>query len=184
MALVHTPQTDSSFHCPDFQLPGVDGQTYSLEKFKDKKALLIMFLCNHCPYVKAIEDRLIQLGTDFSNASLGILAICSNNAEEYPEDSFENIQKKWQEKNYSFPYAYDESQKAAQNFGAVCTPDFFLFGPDRKLFYRGRLDDSWKDPNQVSQQDMKMAIEQLLKGEDLNFTPTHSMGCSIKWKDQ
>lgn len=182
MALTHTPHPDLGKACPDFTLPAVDGKTYSLSDFTQGAPLVVMFICNHCPYVKAIEDRLIQLGTDLKERNIPILAICSNNAENYPEDSFENIKARWLEKKYPFPYLYDESQSVAKSFGAVCTPDFFVYDKNLKLAYRGRLDDSWKDPAQVSRRELFEAVLQLHEGKSVPTEQTPSMGCSIKWK--
>jgi thiol-disulfide isomerase/thioredoxin len=182
MALTHTPELDSNFHCPDFSLPGVDGLRHSRQEFEGSAGLLVMFICNHCPYVKAIEDRLIKLGEFVKTRDLKMVAICANDAENYPEDSFANLQKRWTEKNYPFHYLYDESQEVAKSFGAVCTPDFFLFDRNLKLAYRGRLDDSWKEPEKVTTEELKAAMEALLQGEAINSKQVPSMGCNIKWK--
>lgn len=183
MALTHTPAPDLNFHCPDFSLPAVDGKTYSLSDFRKSEVLAVMFICNHCPYVKAIEDRLIALGNYFQGKSVQVVAICSNDAEGYPEDSFENLKKRWTEKSYSFPYLHDEDQAVAKEFGAVCTPDFFVFDKNRNLQYRGRLDDSWKDATKVTREELKISIETLLSGKSISKEQTPSMGCSIKWRD-
>ncbi|MEN0057516.1 MAG: thioredoxin family protein [Bdellovibrio sp.] len=181
MALTFTPFPDLGNACPDFTLPAVDGKKYSLQDFPRGKPLVIMFICNHCPYVKAIEDRLLQLGQDLKKQGVPVLAICSNDKDSYPEDSFENLQKRAQEKNYPFPYLYDESQEVALKFGAVCTPDFFVYDSHHKLAYRGRLDDSWKEADKVSKRELYDAVQKLLKGEQVSENQTPSMGCSIKW---
>lgn len=183
MALTYTPTLDQSFHCPDFSLPGVDGKTYYRSDFENTAALLVLFICNHCPYVKAIEDRLIKLGEFMKSNHLSMVAICSNDADNYPEDSFEKLKARWIEKKYPFPYLYDESQSTAKAFGAVCTPDFFLFDQKLQLTYRGRLDDSWKDPSQVKSEDLKLAIQAQLKNLPINPAQVPSMGCNIKWKN-
>jgi peroxiredoxin len=182
MALTYTPSIDTSMTCPDFRLPGVDGRTYSRKDFEGSKALLVMFICNHCPYVKAIEDRLIKLGEFMRSHQLKMVAICANDAENYPDDSFEKLKERWQTKNYPFPYLYDESQNVAKSFGAVCTPDFFLFDQQIKLAYRGRLDDSWKEPEKVSNEELKTAITNLLYDQSISGSQIPSMGCNIKWK--
>lgn len=182
MALTYTPTLDSHFLCPDFQLPGVDGKTYSRKDFEGSKAFLVMFICNHCPYVKAIEDRLILLGEFMKSQNLPMLAICSNDSESYPDDSFLKLQERWKEKNYPFPYLHDESQNVAKSFGAVCTPDFFLFNKELQLVYRGRLDDSWKEPEKVTQEELKEAILALIKNKRISSDQIPSMGCNIKWK--
>ncbi|MNJ96673.1 thioredoxin-dependent thiol peroxidase [compost metagenome] len=181
MALTFTPFADLGNTCPDFTLPAVDGKTYSLKDFKNGQPLVVMFICNHCPYVQAIEDRLIALGIDLKKQNVNVVAICSNDASDHPEDSFENLQKRAQEKNYSFVYLHDESQKTAHLFGAVCTPDYFVYDKDLKLAYRGRLDDSWKDASKVTQRELYNAVQTLLKGEKVSENQTASMGCSIKW---
>lgn len=182
MTLTYTPPPELGTSCPEFNLLGVDGKKYSNENFVNHKPLVVMFICNHCPYVKAVEDRLLQLGRDFIPQGVNIVAICSNDAEDYPEDSFENLKKRWKEKNYPFPYLYDETQEIAKLFGAVCTPDFFVYDKDLKLAYRGRLDDSWKEPDKVTHQDLKEALSNLLSGLTVESNQISSMGCSIKWK--
>jgi len=182
MALTYTPHLDTTFTCPDFKLPGVNGKTYSRADFENTAALLVLFICNHCPYVKAIEDRLIKLGEFMKTQQLQMVAICSNDADNYPEDSLEKLKQRWTEKKYTFPYLYDESQSVAKSFGAVCTPDFFLFDKNLKLTYRGRLDDSWKEPDKVTVEELKNAIVAQLKGEPTNPIQIPSMGCNIKWK--
>ena len=181
MALTITPEVELGTDCPDFTLPAVDGKTYSLKDFQKGKPLVIMFICNHCPYVQAIEDRLIQLGVDLNAHNIPVIGICSNDAESHPEDSFENLQKRSLEKNYSFLYLYDESQQIARTFGAVCTPDFFVYNNEHKLAYRGRLDDSWKDASKVTQRELFDAVLKLKDNKPINNPQTPSMGCSIKW---
>lgn len=182
MALTYTPDPDIGKPCPDFSLPAVDGKTYSLKDFKNGHSLLVMFICNHCPYVKAIEDRLISLGHQLNELNVKVVAICSNDAENYPDDSFENLKIRAREKKYPFPYLHDESQEVAKTFGAVCTPDFFLYDKNLKLSYRGRLDDSWKDSSKVTRQELLDAVKKLESGQRLEGNQTPSMGCNIKWK--
>ncbi len=152
---------------------------YSSGNFSSKP-LLIMFICNHCPYVKAIEPRLLKLARDFKE--LQTVAICANDPSEYPEDSPSELLKTWREKAYGFPYLIDESQTAAKDFGAVCTPDLFLFDASAKLVYRGRLDDSWKNEALVRRHELREAVEATLAGKSVNSEQNPSMGCSIKWK--
>lgn len=183
MALLYTPDPELGSSCHNFQLPAVDGKTYSLDQLSMRQgnrvdAFLVMFICNHCPYVKAIEGRLQKLYEMFQDRPVSIVAISSNDADRYPEDSFEKMKLK----NYPFPYLYDESQAVALKFGAVCTPDFFLYDRELKLAYRGRLDDSWKDEAQVKSRDLAGAIESLLQGMRPNLDQKPSMGCSLKWK--
>lgn len=181
MALTFTPFPDLGNDCPDFELPAVDGKTYALADFPKGSPLVIMFICNHCPYVKAIEDRLIQLGEDLKKQNVQVVAICSNDEHSHPEDSFENLKKRAEEKKYSFIYLHDKSQTVAHKFGAVCTPDYFVYDKDHKLAYRGRLDDSWKDPEKVTKRELFEAVQLLLRNEKVSDQQTPSMGCSIKW---
>ena len=182
MALMYSENIDKEMSVPDFTLPGVDGKTYNTKSFDNYDAKVFLFICNHCPYVKAIEHRLIQTYKELKSKNVQFIGICSNDGKDYPEDSFESIQKSWVDKNYEFPYLYDESQAVAKSFGAICTPDIFAFNNKNKLFYRGRLDDSWKDESKVQRADLKTAIICELEKTPLPFEPVPSMGCSIKWK--
>ncbi len=181
MALLHTPPVDLGMKLPAFQLKAVDGKTYSQRDFLNEKPLVIMFICNHCPYVKAIEDRLIQLGHDLKNIGVNVVAICSNDPNDYPDDNFESLKKRWSEKAYPFPYLHDLSQEVAKTFGAVCTPDFFVFDQTATLAYRGRLDDSWKEADKVTKRELFTAVQDLLQNKKLSSEQPPSMGCSIKW---
>ena len=140
-----------------------------------------MFICNHCPYVIAIEDRLIQLGHDLKKQDIHLIAICSNDETTYSDDSFINLQKRAADKKFSFVYLHDKSQEVAKNFGAVCTPDFFVFDQSAKLAYRGRLDDSWKDSLKVKSRELYDAVLEIAAGKPISMPQTSSMGCSIKW---
>jgi peroxiredoxin len=182
MALLDGTDISLGTHCPDFDLPAVDGKRYSLADFDEKDVLVVMFICNHCPYVQAIEDRLAQLRRDLEGQSVQLVGICSNDPVNYPEDSFENLRKRWQDKDFGFPYLHDLEQTVAKDFGAVCTPEFFVYGPDRKLAYHGRLDDNWKEPHRVTRRELKEAVELLLDGKPVEFKQAPSMGCSIKWR--
>ncbi|UOF01415.1 thioredoxin family protein [Bdellovibrio reynosensis] len=181
MALTFTPFAELGNDCPDFTLPAVDGKTYSLKDFPKGNPLVVMFICNHCPYVQAIEDRLITLGNDLKKQNVSVVAICSNDAKSHPEDSFENLKARAQEKNYSFVYLHDETQEVAHKFGAVCTPDYFVYDKNHKLAYRGRLDDSWKDASKVTKRELYDAVQDLLKDKKATDEQVASMGCSIKW---
>jgi peroxiredoxin len=169
---------------PDFELTDtVSGKTVSTTDFADKRALLVMFICNHCPYVKHVRDELARLGKDYENSDLGIVAISSNDIQEYPSDSPEEMKAEAERYGYVFPYLYDEDQSVAAAYTAMCTPDFFLFDSDRTLVYRGRLDGS--RPNTgvpVTGEDLRSAIEATLSGEPVSEEQYPSMGCSIKWK--
>lgn len=181
MALTFTPDPEIGFACPDFDLPSVEGGRFKRDDFRESAALVVMFICNHCPYVKAVEDRILTLARDLSSQSVQFVAICSNDPSEYEEDSFENLKKRWTEKSYPFPYLHDSQQTVAKSFGAVCTPDFFVFGSDRKLAYRGRLDDNWKEPAKVTRRELRSAIERVLAGQPPMERQHPAMGCSIKW---
>jgi thiol-disulfide isomerase/thioredoxin len=185
MALTSTPPPELGRPCPDFTLPSVTGGTWSAKKdWPSEHGLLVMFICNHCPYVQAIEERLIQLALDLREIKVTTLGICSNDAHNYPDDSFANLKKRALEKKYPFPYLHDEEQSVARTFGAVCTPDFFMYDKDRRLFYRGRLDDSWKDPKQVTKRELYLAARDMMQGKAAPSLQTSSMGCNIKWASQ
>lgn len=182
MALTYTPPDELGTPCPDFLLPATDGKTYSLKNITNGFPFVIMFICNHCPYVKAIEDRLITLGHDLKKKNVSLIAISSNDAQTYPDDSFDELKKRAEMKHYPFPYLYDEDQAVAKKFGAVCTPDFFAYNKKSQLAYRGRLDDSWKEPEKVTRRELLQAVESLLVSDEFPKGQTPSMGCSIKWK--
>jgi len=169
---------------PDFELTDtVSGRTVSMTDFADKPSLLVMFICNHCPYVKHVRAELARLGKDYESSDLGIVAISSNDVQEYPSDSPEEMKAEAERSGYVFPYLYDEDQSVAAAYTAMCTPDFFLFDSDRSLVYRGRLDGS--RPNTgvpVTGEDLRTAIEATLAGEPVPEEQYPSMGCSIKWK--
>lgn len=167
---------------PAFSLPGVDGKTYSLESFADAKVLVVVFTCNHCPYAKAVEDRLVQLQRDYLERGVRLVAINPNDERAYPDDSFEKMKERAQSKGFNFPYLRDESQSVARAYDAACTPDIFVFDQSRKLVYNGRLDDSWQDPSKVTRTDLRQAIDAALAGNPVDFEAVPSMGCSIKWK--
>ncbi len=182
MALTYTPAGELGAPCPDFKLPSVDGKTFALKDFAASKVLVIGFICNHCPYVQAIEDRVIRLANSWQNSGAQFVGICSNDPSDYPEDAPEALHARWLEKKYNFPYLIDEDQSVARDFAAVCTPDFFVFDSERRLAYRGRLDDSWRNPDQVKNEELKSAVDKLLHGQSLDSVQNPSMGCSIKWK--
>ena len=140
-------------------------------------------MCNHCPYVQAIIDRLISLQNDYQGKEVQIIGINSNDAENYPEDSFEAMQSIVKERNINFIYLHDESQEVAQAYQAQCTPDIYVFDKNQKLAYHGRLDDNWQNPNQVQKQDLRNALGLILTGQSITEEQYPSMGCSIKWKN-
>ena len=182
MALVESQGPELGDKASDFSLPATDGNTYELADFDGADVLVVMFICNHCPYVKAVIDRLVDLGNTWDDDEVALVAISSNDAERYPDDSFENMTKLAEERDFPFPYLYDESQDVARAYDAACTPDFFVYDSDRRLAYAGRLDDNWKKPEEVEKQDLRDAISALLEGRRPDKEQTPSMGCSIKWK--
>src|SRR5215471_8546244 len=179
---VETPPPELGTPCPDFRLPGVDGRTWALADFAASPVLVVMFICNHCPYVKAVEGRLIELGRSYGPRGVQLCAICSNDAASYPDDAFDKLAARWRERSYGFPYLHDESQDVARAFGAVCTPDIFVYDAGRRLAYRGRVDDSWKDESKVTRRELAAALDALLAGHKPSPEQRPSMGCSIKWK--
>jgi len=169
---------------PDFALPDVtSGSINKLDDFKDREALLVMFLCQHCPFVQHVQKELAQLGRDYEKKPLGIVAISSNDADTFPEDSPNSLREQAAEFGFNFPYLYDESQEVARNYSAACTPDFFLFDRNRKLVYRGQLDDS-RPGNEipVTGKDLRAAIDATLAGRAASSDQKPSIGCNIKWK--
>ena len=169
---------------PTFNLLDVvTGQNISLDTFADKKALLVMFICRHCPYVKHVENHLAKLGKDYTDKDTGIVAISSNDIAAYPEDAPESLKEQAKELEFSFPYLFDETQEVAKAYTAACTPDFFLFDKDRKLVYRGQLDDSRPGSSiPVTGQDLRTAIDTVLSGGTPDTNQNPSIGCGIKWK--
>lgn len=180
MALTHTPPVKMDTSCPDFNLLGMDNKWHCLKDFQGQ-GLIVMFICNHCPYVQAVEDRLIELYKKAMKLGFQTIGICANDAEGYPEDSYDNLQKRWREKNYGFIYLHDPSQEVAKAFKAVCTPDFFVYNEHHLLKYRGRLDDSWQDPDKVTRSELLDAVRQIANKKSVNPQQEPSMGCSIKW---
>lgn len=165
-----------------FRLKGVDEKLYSLDDFSDKKVLCIVFFCNHCPYVQAVQDRINQIAKDYAGKSFALVAINPNDELSYPEDSFENMKVRAKEKGFVFPYLRDETQEVARAYDAVCTPDIYVYDRNRVLKYRGRLDDNWKEEEKVTRKELRMAIDRLLEDKEIDFEMIPSMGCSIKWK--
>ncbi len=167
---------------PDFKLPGVDGKSVSLADLAGKKALCVIFACNHCPYVQAYEGRIIAIQEKYGPLGAQVLAINSNDADGYPEDSFENMKQRAKEKGFNYPYLRDEDQAVAKAYGAQRTPHIFLFDAGRKLAYVGRLDDNYKDPSAVKAHELADAIEDLLAERPVKVPETFAVGCTIKWK--
>ena len=182
MVRTETPVCEFGQPAPGFSLPGTDGKTYRLEDVRGPNGLLVMFICNHCPYVQAIRDRLIRDARDLKALGIHTAAIMSNDPSDYPEDSFANMKKLATELKFPFPYLYDETQETAKAYGAVCTPDFFGYNKDLKLQYRGRLDESRKEPVPNARRDLFEAMQQVARTGNGPSAQIPSMGCSIKWK--
>ncbi len=167
---------------PSFSLPATDGMTVDSHMIKDP-VLAVIFTCNHCPYAQAYEDRLIALANHFDEEGVQFVLINSNDATNYPEDSFEQMTVRHDEKNFPFPYCHDESQEVAKAFGALCTPHCFVFNRDRVLKYKGRVDDSWNDEGAVTEKNLYNALTALVQDEEPPAHEANAIGCSIKWKD-
>lgn len=184
MARTETPVCNFGERAPDFKLAGVDGRHWSRDDCVGETGLLVMFICNHCPYVKAINHKLVRDALDLAKLGINCVAIMSNDPTDYPEDSFENMQAVAREMNYPFPYLIDETQEVAKAYGAVCTPDFFGYNKELKLQYRGRMDASGRLPDQEGvERELFLAMKQVA---ETGRGPEHqvpSIGCSIKWRD-
>jgi peroxiredoxin len=169
---------------PEFSLPDVvTGRTISPAAYRESPALLVMFICRHCPYVKHVQDELARLGTEYQQRGVGIIAISSNDAATHPEDAPPSLKAMAQEVGFTFPLCYDEDQAVAKAYAAACTPDFFLFDRDRRLVYRGQLDDSRpKSDKAVTGRDLRAALDAVLAGNAVPAGQVPSMGCNIKWK--
>lgn len=166
---------------PDFTLPGVDGRRRGLADFADKAALLVVFSCNHCPYVQAYEDRLIAIQQDYGERGLQVVAINSNDDRNYPEDSFDSMVKRARDKSFNFPYLRDATQVVARAYGATHTPQLFLFDRDRRLRYTGKIDDNWQAPEAVTRRYLRDAVEAVLSRREPAEPITQAIGCTIKW---
>jgi len=168
---------------PNFNLPDtVSGRTISLDTFADKKALLIMFICQHCPFVQHVQSELARIGKDYMEQGLGVIAISSNSVETHPDDAPEKLKAMAEAQGFNFPFCYDETQEVAKAYTAACTPDFFLFDSTRALVYRGQLDDSRPGNDlPVNGKDLRAAIEKVLADEPISPEQKPSIGCNIKW---
>jgi peroxiredoxin len=169
---------------PAFDLPGVDGRAHSLDGLKGANATIIVFSCNHCPYVILNEDRLIAISRDYAERGVGFAAINANDAEKYPDDSFAEMKKRAAEKNFPFLYLRDESQDVARAFGATNTPQLFVFDKDLRLAYTGAIDDdnNYKTRKKVEKPYLRDALDDLIAGRPVRTPETHAIGCTIKWK--
>ncbi|MGB3206655.1 MAG: thioredoxin family protein [Crinalium sp.] len=184
MVLTASTMLQLGTQAPEFHLPDVvSGERISISTFADKKALLVMFICQHCPFVKHIQAELANLGSYYANQSLGIVAISANDATNYPNDAPDKLKEMAQEQGFNFPICYDESQETAKKYTAACTPDFFVFNGDRNLVYRGQLDDSRPSNGKpVTGKDLRSAIDAVLADKPVNPEQQPSIGCNIKWK--
>ncbi len=182
MALLESTMPPLGTPAHDFSLCGVDNKTHSLKNYSKKIILVIIFMCNHCPYVKAVLKRIIDLQNEFLGRGVHFIGINPNDAIHHPDDSLENMKIIAKENNFLFPYLVDPNQETAKLYDAVCTPDLYVYGKDRKLVYRGRIDDNWEHPKKVTRSDLKLALENILTGQSVANEQIPSMGCSIKWK--
>ncbi len=166
----------------DFSLPGIDGKTYSLKSFQDKPVVVVFFTCNHCPYVQAWESRFVEVQRDYAAKGVALVGINSNDEAKFPEDDMAHMEERAKDHGYNFPYLRDESQKVAEAWGPVATPDFYVLDKDRVIRYRGRLDDNHKDANAVTLRYLRDALDDVLAGKAPRVPLTPPYGCSIKWK--
>lgn len=183
MALTASTMLPLGTIAPDFSLPDTEGRTVSLADYAGSKAYLVMFICNHCPYVKHVAAELTRLGRDYMPRGVAVLAINANDPLKYPDDSPANMKKEKRAQGYPFPYLFDESQEVARAYAAACTPDFFVFDAAKKLVYRGQLDDSRPNSGQpVTGKDLRAALDAVLAGKPVSKEQRPSAGCNIKWK--
>ena len=184
MSLTESTMLTLGTKSPDFCLTDVvTDRKVTLSDFKDKSAFLVMFICRHCPYVKHIEGELAKIGRDYEDKNLGIVAISSNDPDYAWEDGLKGLKEQAKSVGFSFPYLFDEDQSVAKAYTAACTPDFFLFDKDKKLVYRGQLDDSRPENGlPVTGKDLRSAIDNVLSGKDVDSNQKPSAGCNIKWK--
>lgn len=183
MVMVSSTMLELGTPAPDFALPDVvSGDTISLNTFAGKSALVVMFICQHCPFVKHVQDELARLGHDYVPKNVGVLAVSANSVQTHPQDGPEHLQEMAASLQFNFPYCYDETQEMAKAYTAACTPDFFVFDGDRKLVYRGQLDDSRPGNDvPVTGKDLRAAIDTVLAGKSLSSDQKPSIGCNIKW---
>jgi peroxiredoxin len=169
-------------HSIPFTLQGVDGKQHALSDYSNEKAVVVIFSCNHCPYVRAWEDRMVQIQADYAGKGAQLLAISSNDARKYPEDSFPKMKERAREKGFNFPYLYDETQETARAYGAERTPEVFLFGQQGTLRYHGAIDDDFESPGSVQHHYLRDALDAVLAGRAPEIAETPPVGCTIKWK--
>ena len=182
MVALTTPKVEVGWKARDFDLLSIDGNYYNLEKVKGKNGLVVAFICNHCPYVKSIVDKIAKEAEELGKLGVGFVAINSNDTIAYPEDSYERMQIFAQQHNFQFPYLLDETQKVAKDYGAVCTPDFFGFNANLELQYRGRLDSAKMDIMPNAKRELFIAMSEVVETGEFKGEQNPSIGCSIKWK--
>ncbi len=184
MVRMETPVCDFGWKAPDFDLPGVDGRRYNLESARGPRGLLVMFICNHCPYVKAVLERIVRDARELKALGIGCIAVMPNDPSDYPEDSFDAMVRVARDMDFSFPYILDDRQDVARAYGAVCTPDFFGFNQDMELQYRGRLDASRKESAPAdAPRELFEAMAAVARTGSGPQQQIPGMGCSIKWKE-
>ena len=189
MAVTESTMMELGHPAPEFSLPAANPEVdehgddlRSLSDYDDADALVVVFMCNHCPYVKHIEDALLDVARTYQERGVQFVGICSNDPERYPDDSFDNMAERAREKDYPFPYLQDETQEVAAAYEAACTPDIYVFGDERTLAYRGRFDDTRPDGADAHGGDLRQALDELLSTGEVTMEQAPSMGCNIKWK--
>jgi peroxiredoxin len=165
-----------------FTLPGVDDKQHALTDYADKEAIAVIFSCNHCPYVRAWEDRMVQIQAEYADKGVQLIAINSNDAQKYPADSFPKMKERAREKSFNFPYLYDETQEVARAYSAERTPEVFLFDKGGTLRYHGAIDDNYDNPNAVQSHHLRQALDAVLAGQAPSVAQTPPVGCTVKWK--
>jgi len=183
MVAVNSTMLPLGTKAPDFRLPDTTGRTVSLSDFKNSSALVLVFMCNHCPYVKHIRSALAQLARDYVDRGVAVVGISANDVANYPQDSPQKMAEEAKAAGYIFPYLYDETQQVAKAYRAACTPDIYLFDQDQRLAYRGQMDDSRPGTNlPVTGKDLRAALDAVLTGKPVSSSQKPSIGCNIKWK--
>lgn len=182
MVLLESKKIAVGTKAQDFNLIGTDGAKHSLSEYGGAKVLVVVFMCNHCPYVQAVWERLVELQKEYTSKRVQFVGINPNFSPEYPEETLPNMKKYYEQYGMNFPYLLDETQDVAKAYDAQCTPDIFVYDENRKLDYHGRIDDNWKEPDRVTKMELKEAIDGLLKGEKCSGEWKPSIGCSIKWR--
>lgn len=183
MVLLESENIEMGTPAPDFTLMGTDDKEHTLSEFKGKKALVVVFMCNHCPYVQAQWERLVSLQSKFGESGVQFVGINPNSNPDYPEDSFDKMKEYFVEYEMNFPYLVDPKQNVARAFGAKCTPDIFVYDEEQKLAYHGRIDDNWKDGAAATSHELDAVLQLLVDGKVIEMKQNPSMGCSIKWLD-